>query len=90
MRLVISGEEDEKPTTYTYDLYDEYDPATGVLSMARTTGYTCAGVARLVLDGGYSHKGISPPEYVGRAKGCREQVEKYLEHRGVRYRMQRS
>jgi saccharopine dehydrogenase-like NADP-dependent oxidoreductase len=89
MRLVISGEDDGRQTTYNYDLYDEYDPATGILSMARTTGYTCTGVARLVLDGGYSHKGISPPEFVGRVDGCREHVEKYLEGRGVRYRMQR-
>jgi saccharopine dehydrogenase-like NADP-dependent oxidoreductase len=90
MRLVISGEEDGKPATYTYDLYDEYDPATGTLSMARTTGYTCTAVARLVLDGDYSQKGICPPEFVGRADGCRERVEEYLEDRGVRCRMQRS
>jgi lysine 6-dehydrogenase len=90
MRLVISGEEHGKPATYTYDLYDEYDPATGALSMARTTGYTCTAVARLVLDGGYSQKGISPPEFVGRVDGCRERVENYLEDRGVRCRIQRS
>ncbi len=90
MRLVISGEEDGKPAIYTYDLFDEYDPATGALSMARTTGYTCTAVARLVLDGVYSQEGISPPEFVGRADGCRDRVEKYLEDRGVRYRMQRS
>ncbi len=90
MRLVISGEEDGKLATYTYDLYDEYDPATGTLSMARTTGYTCTAVARLVLDGAYSQKGICPPEFVGRADGCRERVEEYLEDRGVRCRMQRS
>ena len=90
MQLVISGEEDQKPATYTYNLYDEYDPATGVLSMARTTAYTCTAVARLVLTGSYSHNGISPPEYIGRAKGCRERVEEYLEDRGVRYRMQRT
>ena len=90
MRVVISGEEDGKPVTYTYDLYDEYDPSTGTLSMARTTGYTCTAVARLVLDGGYSQMGISPPEFVGRVDGCRERVEKYLEDRDVRCRMQRS
>jgi saccharopine dehydrogenase-like NADP-dependent oxidoreductase len=89
MRLVISGEEDGKPTTYTYELYDEYDPATKTLSMARTTGYTCTAVARLVLDGVYSQKGISPPEFVGRVDGCRERVDKYLEDRGVRCQMQR-
>ncbi len=90
MRLVISGEEDGKPTTYTYDMYDEYDPETGTLSMARTTGYTCNAVARLVLDGDYSQKGISPPEFVGRVDKCRENVEKYLEDRGVFCRMQQS
>jgi lysine 6-dehydrogenase len=90
MRLVISGEEDGKPTAYTYEMYDEYDPATGTVSMARTTGYTCNAVARLVLDGGYSQKGISPPEFVGRADGCRERVDKYLGDRGVHCRMKPS
>ncbi|MBT3242872.1 MAG: NAD(P)-binding domain-containing protein [Bacteroidetes bacterium] len=84
MKLVISGVEDGKQATYTYSMYDEYDPATGALSMARTTGYTCNAVTRLVLDGTYSQKGISPPEFVGRADGCWTSVEKYLEDRGVK------
>lgn len=83
MRLVISGVEDGKSKTFTYDLYDEYDPATGALSMARTTGYTCTAVSRLVLEGAYSQKGISPPEFVGRVDGCWESVERYLDDRGV-------
>jgi saccharopine dehydrogenase-like NADP-dependent oxidoreductase len=89
MRLVISGAEDGQPASYTYDLYDEYDAATGTLSMARTTGYTCTAVARMVLDGDYSQQGICPPEFVGRADGCRQRVEAYLENRGVRFRMDR-
>lgn len=90
MKLVISGMEVGKPVTYTHDMYDEYDPETGALSMARTTGYTCNAVTRLVLEGGYSQKGICPPEFVGRADGCRESVERYLEDRGVRCNMQES
>ena len=90
MRLVISGAKNGKPVTYTCDLYDEYDPATGTLSMARTTGYTCTAVTRLVLNGGYSQKGISPPEFIGRVDGCWESVGKYLEDRGVRCSMKRS
>lgn len=90
MRMVISGEEDGKPATYTYDLLDKYDPVTGVLSMARTTGYTCTAVAEMVLDGRFSQQGICPPEFVGRAEGCRKRVEKYLEDRGVSFRLQRS
>jgi saccharopine dehydrogenase-like NADP-dependent oxidoreductase len=90
MRLVISGTEDEKLETYTYDMYDEYDPATRTPSMARTTGYTCTAVARLVLDGGFSQTGIIAPEILGRAQGCWESVQKYLEDRGVHCKMQRS
>jgi lysine 6-dehydrogenase len=90
MKLVISGEEDGKPVTYTYDLCDEYDPVTGALSMARTTGYTCTAVTRLVLDDVYSQKGISPPEFVGRADGCWERVERYLVDRGVHCTMKQS
>ena len=90
MRLVISGEEDGQPTAYTYDMYDEYDPATGTPSMARTTGYTCAAVTRLLLDGGFSRTGIIAPEILGSVKGCRESVQKYLADRGVHYAMQRS
>lgn len=87
MRLIISGVEDGKSVTFTYDLYDEYDPATRALSMARTTGYTCTAVTRLVLEGRYSQKGISPPEFVGRVDGCWESVERYLDDRGVHCKM---
>lgn len=90
MKLVISGEEDGKTVTYTYDMYDEYDPVTGALSMARTTGYTCTAVTRLVLNGGYSQKGVSPPEFVGRVNGCWGYIERYLEDRDVRCNVQRS
>jgi len=90
MRLVISGMEDGKPATYAYDMYDEYDTVTGTLSMARTTGYTCTAVTRMVLDGSYSQKGISPPEFVGRAPGCWKSVKHYLEDRGVCCTMERS
>jgi lysine 6-dehydrogenase len=89
-RIIISGEEDGKPASYTYDLYDQLDPETGTPSMARTTGFTCAGVTKVVLEGGYSQTGIIAPEVFGRVKGCRKSVQKYLEDRGVHYKMQRS
>ena len=90
MRLVISGIEEGKPATYTYDMYDEYDPATGTPSMARTTGYTCTAVTRLVLDGAYTQKGIIPPEFLGRVDGCWRSVEQYLKERDVCSSMKRS
>jgi saccharopine dehydrogenase-like NADP-dependent oxidoreductase len=90
MKLVISGSEDGAPVTYTYDMYDEYDPETGALSMARTTGYTCNAVTRMVLEGAYARRGISPPEFVGHVPGCWESVKQYLEDRGVSCTMKRT
>jgi saccharopine dehydrogenase-like NADP-dependent oxidoreductase len=90
MRLLISGVEDGKPVTYTYDMYDEYDAETDTLSMARTTGYTCNAVAQLVLNGTYSQKGICAPEFIGQVKGCWENVIEYLNERGVDCKMQQS
>jgi saccharopine dehydrogenase-like NADP-dependent oxidoreductase len=70
MQVVIEGYQDGIPYTYTYDLLDRYDPETETTSMARTTGYTCAVVARQVARGLYTEQGISPPEYLGRSAAC--------------------
>lgn len=83
MKLIISGVEDGKQMTFTYNMYDEYDPITDTLSMARTTGYTCNAVVQLILEGAYSQKGICPPEFVGLVDGCWEMVNQYLNERGV-------
>jgi saccharopine dehydrogenase-like NADP-dependent oxidoreductase len=85
MRIVIEGEENGRPKKYTYHLLDRYDRNTSTISMARTTGYTCNAVAELVLTGAYNRPGISPPEYVGREKGCYESVMNYLRARQVHY-----
>jgi saccharopine dehydrogenase-like NADP-dependent oxidoreductase len=69
--------------TIRYHLYDETDAATGISSMARTTGYTATAVARLVLAGAFVRKGISPPEYVGAEAACFSQVLADLRERGV-------
>ena len=68
-------------------MYDEYDPETEALSMARTTGYMCTAVARMVLDGTYSQKGISPPEYVGMTDGCCDRIMSELRDRRIEYTM---
>jgi lysine 6-dehydrogenase len=90
MKIIIRGVERGKQTEYVYDLYDEYDPETGIISMARTTGYTCTAVAELVLGGHFERKGISPPEYVGMEPGNFEKVLDYLKERGVLYRIKKN
>lgn len=86
-RIIIAGEENGRPRRIVYDLFDRYDPKTGASSMARTTGYVCTAVARLVLDGRYQRKGISPPEFVGQESGCLDAVLAYLRARHVDYEM---
>ncbi len=54
--------------------------------MARTTGYTCTAMVRLVARNLYTQPGISPPEFVGRDKACFDFVLNELEARNVRLR----
>jgi saccharopine dehydrogenase-like NADP-dependent oxidoreductase len=68
---------------FTYDLYDEYDAATGQSSMARTTAFPCAIVARMLARGEITEKGVLPPELLGRQPGMLEKVTKELAARGV-------
>ena len=89
MRITIAGEENGRQRTIAYELLDRYDPTTGVSSMARTTGYTCTAVARLVLDGRFARQGISPPEFVGQESGCLDAVLAYLRARHVEYEMRK-
>jgi lysine 6-dehydrogenase len=70
---------------YRYDLLDRWDRTTGTTSMARTTGYTATCALRLVAQGLYSHKGVSPPEYLGRQRGCVPFLLEGLAARGVHY-----
>lgn len=60
------------------NLFDKYDDETNTTSMARTTGYTCTAVSRLLLNNIYSKKGISSPEFIGMENQCYEFVINYL------------
>lgn len=87
MRVIVSGKENNKDKSYTYDLFDRYDAKTNTPSMSRTTGYTCTAVARLVLENKYNRVGISPPEFVGEDENCFKETLRYLTDRGVIYKL---
>jgi saccharopine dehydrogenase-like NADP-dependent oxidoreductase len=87
MRIRISGEEKGSTKSYEYNLLDHTNKTTDTLSMARTTGYTCTAAANLVVDGKYSRKGISPPEFLGEDEGNFQFVLSYLKARGVNYKV---
>jgi saccharopine dehydrogenase-like NADP-dependent oxidoreductase len=83
MQIHIKGEEQGRKVIYRYDMFDRYDRNLKTLSMARTTGYTCSIVTRLVAKGVYDRKGIIPPEYIGQNRTCYSTLLNELEKRNV-------
>ena len=83
MRIVIEGAKDDVALRHTYKMLDYYNTDTETSSMARTTGYTCTGMARLVARGLWTEPGVAPPEVVGRNAECFDSVIKHLEERNV-------
>jgi saccharopine dehydrogenase-like NADP-dependent oxidoreductase len=53
--------------------------------MARTTGYTASIALRMIADGLYSYKGISPPEYMGKNPECMKYLLHELKKRDVHW-----
>jgi saccharopine dehydrogenase-like NADP-dependent oxidoreductase len=83
LRVIVEGRKDGKALRHVHDLYDETDRATGDTSMARTTGFPCVIVGRMILEGRFSKPGVFPPETLGREPGLMEHVTKELAARGV-------
>lgn len=70
--------------THLYFIYDEYDKASGLSSMARTTGYTATAVASMMLEGKMSGRvGILPPECLLTSLDNMTYVFGYLTERGI-------
>lgn len=91
MRLLFEGETaGGAAERITFDLVDRYDADNGLLSMARTTGFTAAAIARLVLEGRFRRPGVHPPEALGFDESlCRALLDQ-LEARGVRFAQARA
>lgn len=80
MRVKLGNEQEE----VTYILFDRFDSDSQTTSMARTTGYTCTAVARLVVNHLFTRKGICAPEYIGEDETCFKAVIDYLSARHVK------
>jgi len=83
MRVTVEGEKDGRAVRHQLNLLDRYDRATKTTSMARTTGYTCTAAVRLLAKGGFSRKGISPPEFLGQEAGAWTFIREDMAKRGV-------
>jgi saccharopine dehydrogenase-like NADP-dependent oxidoreductase len=83
LRVEVLGVRGEERSRITYDLLDRTDRRTGSTSMARTTGFPCAIVARLLARGAWTQPGIAPPEFLGRDAAVTGTILDELAARGV-------
>jgi len=83
LRVRVRGVKDGSAVTYECKMVDRYDAEKGVTSMAKTTSYTAAIVARMIGAGEIDVKG-----YVGAGKAVRgelfKKLLKELDERGVK------
>ena len=83
MQVILEGKEGKDQVIYQYDLVDHYDQEKNITSMARTTGYTCTIVARLLMEGTIPLTGICPPEKLGEISGLFEMLLGEYQKRGI-------
>lgn len=81
MKVIVQG----NGQTVEYNLLDKYDAATGISSMARTTGYACTAAVQLMAQQLFTEKGVFPPELIGHNKACFDFVLNHLQQRGVHW-----
>jgi saccharopine dehydrogenase-like NADP-dependent oxidoreductase len=86
LMIRIIGKERGNNREHSYKLLDLFDEKLKITSMARTTGFTCTSVARLLINEDYKNIGISPPEFVGADETCFNKVLKDLNNRGIQLR----
>lgn len=85
MRVIARGTRHGRAVTHTWDLLDFFDRATQATSMARTTAFPCAIVARALAAGRIRTPGVHAPETLAREPGLVEHVLAELGRRGVQY-----
>jgi lysine 6-dehydrogenase len=86
MRIVVDGKKDGKRKHFLFDLLDSYDRETKTTSMARTTGYTCTTVTRLLAEGKLNLKGICPLELIGKDEGCYRYIMEGLKRKKISFK----
>ncbi len=65
MRVLVDGVAGGAHKRYCWDLLDYFERASGATSMARTTAFPCAIVARLLAEGRIPGPGVFAPEAIG-------------------------
>jgi saccharopine dehydrogenase-like NADP-dependent oxidoreductase len=82
LRIVVRGSRSSSVAQLTFDLIDHTD-ADGQTSMARTTGFPCAIMARMLAKHEYVDPGVRPPELFAANQPVYEQLLRELKKRDV-------
>jgi saccharopine dehydrogenase-like NADP-dependent oxidoreductase len=82
LRIIVRGSRTSSIAQLTFDLIDRTD-ATGQTSMARTTGFPCAIMARMLAKHEYVDPGVRPPELFAANQAVYEQLLRELKKRDV-------
>ena len=61
-RVRVSGRKDGAPVTWQSEMIDRFDEKIGLTSMARTTAFTGAVLARMIASGEIRAKGLQTPD----------------------------
>lgn len=84
LRVIVEGEKAGHSTRVQFDLFDDNDPVRGMSSMARTTGFPCVIVAKLLAEGRLATPGVLPPERFATQPGLFDHIVSELGARNVR------
>lgn len=83
MRVVVEGTLGDQRLRHTYDLYDEFDEATKLSSMSRTTGFPAAIVVRRLAEKHIDCPGVFAPEKLAEDADIVATIREELALRGV-------
>jgi saccharopine dehydrogenase-like NADP-dependent oxidoreductase len=83
LQVDVSGERAGAAEQHRYRLFDQTDPNTHTSSMARTTGFPAASVARLLAAGQLTEPGVHPPEHLASQPGVWEHIQNDLAARNI-------
>jgi lysine 6-dehydrogenase len=86
LRVIVEGSRNGRSERRVFDLLDRTDPVTGTTSMARTTGFPCAIVARMLASGEFADPGIRALEHLGRNESASARLVADLRARGVEWK----
>ena len=86
LRVEVEGVRSGERVRVVHELLDRTDLSTGSTSMARTTGFPCAIVARMLARKEWTRPGVAPPEFLGRDAAVTTSILDALSRRGVRIR----